>query len=353
MNEQLVSFIVPVYNAAHTLKQCVESIKKQTYPRIEILLINDGSTDTSGALCEAFAACDRRIRVFHQLNQGPATARNTGIHHAIGTYIQFVDADDTVAPAMTQTLVNNVSEDIDLVICGYQVDVIQKKNRRMMTKLPSIQGTYTHDAFIDHIGSLYAETIFPSPCNKLYKSDIILAEQVRFMDAFHMGEDVIFNIDYMEVARGVAIVPEPLYTYVIREQESLSTRFHQQYAHYQLHIHHHMTEFLQRKNKLHGDNHVHIQMMFMKSVINSFTHLFHPDNTENISEKKDRIETMVNDPNVRRHLHYLRGSLQARIVRTLIQKNSVRGIYSFFQTKQRIQTNVNPLYKLLKRLDTV
>lgn len=221
----------------------------------------------------------------------------------------------------------------------------------MATKLPSLQGSYPHDAFIDHIGLLYAETIFPSPCNKLYKSDVILAEQVRFMDAFHMGEDVIFNIDYMDVSRGTSVVREPLYTYVIREHESLSTRFHEQYAHYQLHIHHHMTEFLQRKNKLHGENQAHVQKMFMKSVMNSFTHLFHPDNTEQTREKKMRIETMINDPNVQRHLHDLRGSLQARIVRSLIQKRSVSGIYSFFQTKQIVQTHVHPLYKLLKRLD--
>lgn len=351
MNEQLVSFIVPVYNAARTLEACIKSIKKQTYPQIEILLINDGSTDGSGDLCEAFAAEDRRIRVFHQANKGPATARNTGIHHAIGTYIQFVDADDTILPPMTRTLVSHMSEEIDLVICGYEANDVQQHKRRTKNVLPSIQGTFTHDAFIDQIGILYHETIFPSPCNKLYKADVILAEQVRFMDDFHMGEDVIFNIDYIEVCRNVSVVSEPLYTYVIREQESLSTRFHQHYVHYQWHIHHHLTEFLQRKNKLSGANAMYIQMMFMKSVINSFTHLFHPGNPEHTDDKKKRIQTIVSDPNVRSHLHDLRGSLQARIVRRLIQKQSVHGIYSFFHTKRMIQTYVRPLYQLLKRLD--
>src|SRR5699024_585401 len=188
--------------------------------------------------------------------------------------------------------------------------------------IPSVSGTFSHETFIDQLGQLYAETIFPSPCNKLYKSDVILAEHIRFMDAFHMGEDVLFNVDYMEVCNAVAIVPEALYTYIIREEASLSRRFHPNYVHYQLHIHSHLIEFLTRKNKLHGTNNTAIQKMFMKSMMNSFTHLFHPDNKETKAEKQEHIHTLLHDETIRKQLPHLRGSLQACIVRQLMKRKS-------------------------------
>lgn len=352
MNEHLVSFIVPVYNAARTLETCIESILDQTYTFFEIILINDGSTDDSGAICDAYSQKDFRIRTFHQANKGPAAARNKGIHHAIGTYIQFVDADDRIAPNMTRTLARQMTDDIDLVICGYASNVSQRGRKRTITHVPSIQGTFSHLEYIKHIGALYAETIFPSPCNKLYKSDVILAESIRFMDAFKMGEDVLFNIDYMEVCNAVAVVPEALYTYIIRDEESLSRRYHPNYVHYQIHIHSHILEFLQRKGQLHGENYNAIQMMFMRSIMNSFTHLFHPDNVDTTDEKKEHIATLIGDITIRNKVNHLRGSLQARIIRTLIIRQSVQGIYSFFLMKQTIKTHIHPLYKLLKKLDT-
>ena len=351
MNEHLVSFIVPVYNAARTLQTCINSIQQQTYPFFEIILINDGSTDGSGELCDAYATEDFRIRTFHQANSGPAAARNKGIHHAIGTYIQFVDADDVIDPQMTKTLIAHMTEEIDVVICGYATTVAKRGKEKHHVHIPSVSGTFSHETFIDQLGQLYAETIFPSPCNKLYKSDVILAEHIRFMDAFHMGEDVLFNVDYMEVCNAVAIVPEALYTYIIREEASLSRRFHPNYVHYQLHIHSHLIEFLTRKNKLHGPNNTAIQKMFMKSMMNSFTHLFHPDNKETKAEKQEHIHTLLHDETIRKQLPHLRGSLQACIVRQLMKRKSTKGIYTFFHVKQRIKTRAHPLYKFLKKID--
>src|SRR5699024_5495170 len=149
-----------------------------------------------------------------------------------------------------------------------------------------------------------------------------------------------------------AVVPEALYTYTIRDEESLSRRYHPNYVHYQIHIHSHILEFLQRKNMLHGSNYDAIQMMFMRSMMNSFTHLFHPDNTDTKTEKKEHIATLIQDPSIQENTNHLRGSLQARMIRTLIQRKSVQGIYAFFLIKQRLKTHIYPLYKLLKKIDT-
>ena len=100
-----VSIIVPVYNAEHTISRCIESILNQKYTDFELLLVNDGSTDRSGAICDAYAARDSRVRVIHKENSGVSDTRNTALNQAKGTYLQFLDSDDWITPDATSSLV--------------------------------------------------------------------------------------------------------------------------------------------------------------------------------------------------------------------------------------------------------
>ena len=116
----LVSIVVPIYNAENYLTKCIYSIIKQTYKNIEIILVNDGSTDNSLKICETFALNDKRIIIISQKNMGVSTARNIGINVAKGEYISFVDSDDTIEDNYIQELVDNSnSGKVDVVICGY------------------------------------------------------------------------------------------------------------------------------------------------------------------------------------------------------------------------------------------
>src|SRR5690625_2935202 len=99
--DEIVSIIVPVFNAELYLAECIQSICLQTHPHLEVILVNDGSTDKSGDICANFSKRDDRIHVIHQENKGPSAARNKGMQAASGTYVQFVDADDTIRPTMT------------------------------------------------------------------------------------------------------------------------------------------------------------------------------------------------------------------------------------------------------------
>ena len=108
MNNKLISVIVPVYNVEHYLNRCVDSILAQTYSDLEILLVDDGSTDSSGAICDAYARQDARVQVIHKKNGGLSDARNCGIEHAKGRYFCFVDSDDGIAPQMIEVLYRNL-----------------------------------------------------------------------------------------------------------------------------------------------------------------------------------------------------------------------------------------------------
>ena len=106
----LVSIIVPVYNAEKTLERCVDSILNQTYQEYELLLVDDGSTHSSAALCDGYAARDPRVRVFHKENAGVSNARNLALAQARGTYLQFLDSDDWITPEATASLVSSVED---------------------------------------------------------------------------------------------------------------------------------------------------------------------------------------------------------------------------------------------------
>ena len=118
--EPTVSIIVPVYNAENTISRCIESILNQEYSDFELLLVNDGSTDGSGAVCDAYAARDARVRVIHKENTGVSDTRNTALDQARGTYLQFLDSDDWITPDATSSLVRAAeSAQCDLVVSDF------------------------------------------------------------------------------------------------------------------------------------------------------------------------------------------------------------------------------------------
>ena len=116
----LISFIIPVYNVEKYLAQCIESVLVQSHDNIEIILVDDGSTDKSGEICDNFSKTDNRVRVIHQENRGASAARNAGLGIAKGNYIAFIDSDDYVSPSMAEKLLDAISKtDSDLAMCNF------------------------------------------------------------------------------------------------------------------------------------------------------------------------------------------------------------------------------------------
>ncbi|MFJ7827546.1 glycosyltransferase [Psychrobacillus sp. NPDC096623] len=169
-----VSIIVPVYNAELYLNDCIQSIINQTYKNIEVILINDGSTDTSGFICDDFANIDSRIKVIHQSNSGPSISRNIGIQLAQGKYIQFVDSDDTIDSIMTEKLVESINEESQLVLSGYKnVQVNEDNARTLQIVSPGVQGILSNKEFLMHFGMFFEQSFINPLWNKLYITDII------------------------------------------------------------------------------------------------------------------------------------------------------------------------------------
>lgn len=214
MNEQcLISIIVPVYNVEKYLPKCLETIAMQTYDNIEIILVDDGSTDSSGGICDELAERDRRVTVIHQRNQGVAKARNQGVKQASGKYILFVDGDDFIHPQLTETLYNTLVADPDCNISMVKGKIVNEKD-----DLPSntIGSNVKHMNQEDFIKGLFSDSNtdwqFMVVWNKLYPKNLI--ESIPFTEM--NSDDLFFNLRVALHIDKIAYKSDELYFWVIR-----------------------------------------------------------------------------------------------------------------------------------------
>lgn len=214
----LVSIIVPVYNVAYCLETCLDSIVNQTYKNIEIILIDDGSEDNSGEICEKYAMLDKRIKVLHNLNCGVSHSRNIGIKYSKGEYIVFIDSDDKVDKNYILYLLEPVkNRDYDLVICNL-INVYKKNNRIKAIRViidKKLTGNIKEDYF-----SL--KEILPFSVLKLFKTEIIKDNSIFFKENFNLSEDELFIYDYLKHVKKYKFINEYLYYYIHRYNNSLS-----------------------------------------------------------------------------------------------------------------------------------
>lgn len=207
-----VSIIVPVYNAEKTIGRCIESILNQEFTDFELLLIDDGSTDGSGILCDVYAEKDSRICVVHKGNSGVSNSRNLAIDMANGTYLQFLDADDWITPNATRTFVESaVASNADMVISDFY---------RVVDKRVSQKGSIDEEGFMSR--PEYAEHMMENPAdfyygvlwNKLYRREIVDKYRLRMDPGISWCEDFMFNLEYIRHAERFYVVQLPLYYYV-------------------------------------------------------------------------------------------------------------------------------------------
>ncbi|MGM9607800.1 MAG: glycosyltransferase family 2 protein [Oscillospiraceae bacterium] len=222
MKNPLVSMIVPVYNAQAYLPDTLESLRSQTYPDLEILLIDDGSTDDSGKLCRQMARKDPRFRILSQENQGVSAARNHGLDQAQGMYIQFADADDLLVPEATATFVHTAeSTGCDLAVSWfYRV----QKERSIARGHIKGERVMTRREFAEEMVKAPANYYYGVLWNKFFRRTLIEANRLRFDTQISWCEDFLFNLEYLQFARLIATIPQPLYSYIKRPGSLVTTQ---------------------------------------------------------------------------------------------------------------------------------
>ena len=215
------SVIIPVYNAEKTLRRCVESLLFQLREADEIILINDGSQDGSGAVCAEYAQKSSRIVYLEQPNGGVSSARNTGLDAARGRYVLFVDSDDCVPPALFRTLEQELSDrDWDLIRFSYRVD-----DGKGPYEVVSVSASYDTraKAFPRLIDDICSKHLNP-PWAKVYRREILQCEQIRFPLGASVAEDRAFNIRYSMFVNSYRVSPFVAYCVNTENEQSLSRK---------------------------------------------------------------------------------------------------------------------------------
>jgi glycosyltransferase involved in cell wall biosynthesis len=231
-----ISIIVPIYNVEEFLNKCINSILAQTFKNFELILVNDGSTDRSGEICNYYAEKDHRITVIHKENGGVSSARNIGINLAIGKYIAFVDPDDTIESQMYEELLKAAKKhNADVVVCpiksintknlSVSVSSIWRDVNNPLTK-KIIENELIPSILIDKNYSLV------SSVNKLYRKSIVNLINLTFEEHKDHSEDARFNFTLLTSINRLVYVDKPLYNYYIRNRDSLSRTFREDFHTY-------------------------------------------------------------------------------------------------------------------------
>jgi len=230
MSNVKVSIIVPVYNAAAYLEQCVDSLVGQTLKEIEIILVNDGSSDNSGKICDTYAKQDARVYVIHQKNQGQTIARNAGLVAATGDYAHFVDSDDWLDTTMEQQMYEEaIKHEADIVTC----DTIFHKGKREIPARQAFEaGVYDKPALIKSLypkmiynGRFFYFGIYAAMWNKLFRRELVTPHIINIDPAVRIGEDGLTTFAAFMEANTVVVKKETLYHYRDDNNTSLTRSY--------------------------------------------------------------------------------------------------------------------------------
>lgn len=209
----LISVIIPVYKVEQYLSRCVESVLNQTYPNLEVILVDDGSPDGSGAICDAFATRDSRVRVIHKQNGGLSDARNAGIDMASGDYFAFVDSDDWVEPDTYETMLTLAQKYEVKIVCAGRYDEDSVSGVKTLGLCPEKEELISGEEAVRRI--LRWEHMDSSACDKLYARE--LYADIRY-PVGRVVEDVATTYRLVLLAGNIAMLPRPVYHYCHREQ---------------------------------------------------------------------------------------------------------------------------------------
>lgn len=206
MNKKLISVVVPIYNSEKFLRKCLESILNQSFLNYELLLINDGSTDSSLEICEEYYKKNKeKIRLYSNQNQGCSASRNFGISKATGKYIIFIDSDDWIEPNMLESMYNKALEEhSDIVISGAYFEY---KNEKIELEIIPTKENKDYFWFTD-------KNLVSFACFKMYSLDLIRQNNIKFPINLRLAEDFVFNVEVSLKTKNISILPFSFYHYI-------------------------------------------------------------------------------------------------------------------------------------------
>lgn len=337
-----VSIIVPVYNMGDKIKHCISSLLKQTYNNIEIILVDDGSTDNSGKICDEQAILDDRIKVVHKANGGVSSARNKGLALASGKYIMFVDSDDYTDEKSCEIMVDAMEKyDVDLIVASYNTVYNDKVMKHICPEK-------VYENIVDlkeDFRLIYLDCFLNSPWNKLFKREYITKP---FDENMRYFEDYYFVLDYIDNINNMATINQPLYYYIEDMNNSLTKVFKEDTFYVFPKIYLRQREFCHKYFGNDFDDELKSSLLY--GFYNTAQKLVYSNNTKKY--KLDMMNKWVEDDTIKEidksYLNFVNNNCgkQFKIAYNCIINRKIKILYSMLKIKQTI----NPILQFIKNL---
>jgi glycosyltransferase involved in cell wall biosynthesis len=321
LGEPLVSVIVPVYNTLPYLDMCLASIRNQTYRNIQLIIVDDGSTDGSSEICDKHARDDARVLVIHEQNSGVSSARNTGLSVSTGSFIMFVDSDDWIDENTIEELIKlQKTSDYDIILFGFY-----KENVRLdqVTLIRNTNQSYKRKEELTlKIPSMIEDGSLHQLWNKFYKASILRNNNLFFTDWLNLAEDALFNYHAFLKADSLYITEKCFYHYMMREN-SLAHRYHPMKYKMLIYVNDRLQELIKagadyKNYKPSAD------LIRFKSLFSSISDLFHQDCTLTRKDKRVFLQKIVDNES---SFPYILDNRLHRILLFILRTQSISLIY--------------------------
>ena len=338
----LVSVIVPVYNGEKYLKVCIESIRQQSYKNLEIIIINDGSSDKSHEIAKGIASEDKRVIYIEQENKGVSSARNTGIDVAKGEFIVFVDCDDTIENNYVELLLDKSTRSkLDIVASGYtDISIYGTINLNDFYKGNSI---LNKNEFISNIFKGVGGTLW----GKIFKKEIIDSNNIRMDPNIFMCEDMIFVLQYAINSKSFGAIEESIYNYNRKNESSISSKMNFEYFANLINVMKAIEDIL-NKNKYDKNFIDSILCERIRSLSISFSIMQHDKKHKySKNEKMNNIICIFKNQYFKRYKELFKGNNRSEnILINLIKNEDVKKLYYYSYYIfyiNKIKTNIRKL----------
>ncbi len=323
-----VSVIMPVYGVEKYVARAIESIQNQTFTDFEFLIVDDGTPDNSGVICDQYAAQDPRLTVIHKENGGAPSARNAAMDIATGKYYYFMDSDDWAEPTMLEDMVRLAENtNAQLVVTGFHIDTYYS-DTEFVTQTQSIEKqVFTNRAaFRENAHRLFDKNLLYTPWNKLYSGDYLRDNNLRFSDTF--WDDFPFNLSVIRDIERVTVSDKAYYHFIRARAESETAKYRPDMYEKREEEHAWMEELYNYWNVHHAEAKEFVARRYLERIIGCIENITNPACTLTTAEKRAEIRRILGDKKVRKALKEMKPhSLYMKIMLIPLRLNSTTLTY--------------------------
>lgn len=324
-----MTIVVPVYNGEPYINHCVEQIKVQTYKNLEVIFVNDGSTDDSEQVCREAIKGDDRFTLINKENGGTSTTRNKGIDNAHGKYIAFFDCDDEYDPEMIATLVSEMEHNnSDMVSCGYFFKVQTENETYLEEKSYPYRVYPDFNAMKEEYVEIWDSDMLYNIWNKLYRMSVIEENNIRYREGHVYTEDRVFNRAFIKACKGVTFIDKCLYYYVRERSGSTSERYWDKNFEVRDKEYNELKAHFKEMHVWNEKSREYVSREFIERVAGCIENVFHAEDSLSSVQKRQLVRHMVSHPDVREASQYAQcRSKKMKIIALPIKMNWAFGSY--------------------------